>query len=111
MTLGRGFETNCNDAVYILQCRPCNFFWCMVKAKEGVVRIEGVVTKLLRDAVFIVKLNDGCEVMAHASGRIRKSKIRILMHDRVMVEVSSYGVSKDGMGKGRVVSRLRNREC
>ncbi|MDD9362719.1 MAG: translation initiation factor IF-1, partial [Anaplasma sp.] len=77
-----------------------------MKVKEGVARVEGVVTKLLRDAVFIVKLNDGYEIMAHASGRIRKSKIRILMHDRVMVEVSSYGVNKHGLGKGRVVSRL-----
>lgn len=82
----------------------------MVKVKEGVARIEGVVTKLLRDAVFIVKLNDGYEIMAHASGRIRKSKIRILMHDKVIVEVSSYGVNKDGLGKGRVVSRLRNKD-
>ncbi|UQD53978.1 translation initiation factor IF-1 [Anaplasma phagocytophilum] len=81
-----------------------------MKVKEGVARVEGVVTKLLRDAVFIVKLNDGYEIMAHASGRIRKSKIRILMHDRVMVEVSSYGVNKDGLGKGRVVSRLRNKD-
>ncbi|MGN7661910.1 MAG: translation initiation factor IF-1 [Anaplasma sp.] len=83
----------------------------MVKTKEGVARVEGVVTKLLRDAVFVVKLGDGYEVMAHASGRIRKSKIRILIHDRVVVEVSSYGVNKNGMGKGRVVSRLRNKEC
>ncbi|QJC27438.1 translation initiation factor IF-1 [Anaplasma platys] len=82
----------------------------MVKIKEGVARIEGVVTKLLRDAVFIVKLNDGYEIMAHASGRIRKSKIRILMHDKVIVEVSSYGVNKEGLGKGRVVSRLRNKD-
>ena len=81
-----------------------------MKVKEGVARIEGVVTKLLRDAVFIVKLNDGYEVMAHASGRIRKSKIRILMHDKVIVEVSSYGVNKEGLGKGRVVSRLRNKD-
>ncbi|KKA00760.1 translation initiation factor 1A / IF-1 family protein [Anaplasma phagocytophilum str. CR1007] len=55
-------------------------------------------------------MNDGYEIMAHASGRIRKSKIRILMHDRVMVEVSSYGVNKNGLGKGRVVSRLRNKD-
>ncbi|WP_169193611.1 translation initiation factor IF-1 [Anaplasma platys] len=81
-----------------------------MKIKEGVARIEGVVTKLLRDAVFIVKLNDGYEIMAHASGRIRKSKIRILMHDKVIVEVSSYGVNKEGLGKGRVVSRLRNKD-
>ena len=82
----------------------------MVRIKEGVARVEGVVTKLLRDAVFIVKLNDGYEVMAHASGRIRKSKIRILLHDKVIVEVSSYSVSKTGMGKGRVVSRLRSKD-
>ncbi|MFV9838598.1 MAG: translation initiation factor IF-1 [Aaplasma endosymbiont of Hyalomma asiaticum] len=81
-----------------------------MKTKEGVARVEGVVTKLLRDAVFIVKLSDGYEIMAHASGRIRKSKIRILMHDRVIVEVSSYGINKDGLGKGRVVSRLRNKD-
>lgn len=81
-----------------------------MKIKEGVARVEGVVTKLLRDAVFIVRLSDGYEIMAHASGRIRKSKIRILMHDRVIVEVSSYGINKDGLGKGRVVSRLRNKD-
>ncbi|MDB1134982.1 translation initiation factor IF-1 [Candidatus Anaplasma sp. TIGMIC] len=82
----------------------------MVKTKEGVARVEGVVMKLLRDAVFIVRLSDGYEIMAHASGRIRKSKIRILMHDRVIVEVSTYGVHKEGLGKGRVVSRLRNKD-
>ncbi|QXK91874.1 translation initiation factor IF-1 [Neoehrlichia mikurensis] len=75
--------------------------------KEGIIEVEGIVVKLLRDATFIVKLSDGNEIIAHASGKIRKSKIRILMHDKVLMEVSSYGIDKSGVGKGRITRRLK----
>ena len=75
--------------------------------KDGIIEAEGIVVKLLRDATFMVKLNDNYEIIAHASGKIRKSKIRILMHDRVLVEVSTYGLNKGSVGKGRIIRRLK----
>ncbi|WP_156965582.1 translation initiation factor IF-1 [Candidatus Neoehrlichia lotoris] len=75
--------------------------------KEGIIEVEGIVVKLLRDATFVVKLSDGHEIIAHASGKIRKSKIRILMHDKVLMEISSYGIDKSGVGKGRIIRRLK----
>ncbi len=69
-------------------------------AKE-VITAEGVVEELLPSAAFRVKLDNGHEVRAHISGKMRVHYIRILQGDRVIVEMSPYDLSK-----GRITRRL-----
>jgi len=63
-------------------------------------REEGIVIESLPSTNFKVKMNDGREVIAHLSGRLRRFHIRILVGDRVSVEVSPYDPSR-----GRIVYR------
>ncbi|MCB1959734.1 MAG: translation initiation factor IF-1 [Rhodocyclaceae bacterium] len=63
-------------------------------AKEDLVQFEGVVQEVLRDARFLVKLDNGMDVAAYASGKMRKFRIRILAGDRVTLEMSPYDLSK-----------------
>ncbi|MGR4000274.1 MAG: translation initiation factor IF-1 [Alphaproteobacteria bacterium] len=71
-----------------------------MKHKEELQRLEGVVTELLPNATFRVELANGKEILAHTAGRMRKHRIRVLVGDRVDVEVSPYDLTK-----GRVVFR------
>ncbi len=72
---------------------------CMVK---DVIEVEGVIVEALPNAMFRVKLDTGQEILAHVSGKIRKNFIRILLGDRVKVELSPYDLSK-----GRIAFRLK----
>ena len=63
-------------------------------AKEEVIELVGIVNEVLRNAVFRVTLDNGCAVMAHASGKMRLRRIRILAGDRVTVEMSPYDLTK-----------------
>lgn len=63
-------------------------------AKEEVVEFEGVVNEVLPNTVFRVTLENGHEVTAYASGKIRKHRIRILAGDKVTLEMSPYDLSK-----------------
>ena len=63
-------------------------------AKEELVELEGTVTEVLPNAVFRVRLENGVEVLAYASGKMRKFRIRILAGDRVSLEMSPYDFSK-----------------
>jgi len=69
-------------------------------AKEELLKFSGVVEELLPNAMFRVKVIDNHLVTAVISGKMRQSKIQILVGDRVQVEVSVYDLSK-----GRVVYR------
>ncbi len=71
-------------------------------AKEEPIRVEAVVKEALPNAVFRVELENGHQLMAHVSGKIRMHFIRILAGDKVTVEVSPYDLSK-----GRIVYRAR----
>ncbi|MCR4783406.1 MAG: translation initiation factor IF-1 [bacterium] len=71
--------------------------------KDKGIEVEGIVTDAFRDAKFRVKLENGYEVSATISGRIRKHFIRILPGDRVTVELSPYDLEK-----GRIVYRAKN---
>lgn len=62
--------------------------------KEDLLEAEGVVVKLLPNTMFIVKLEGGRDVLAHASGKIRKNKIKILVNDKVTVEMTGYDLTK-----------------
>ncbi|MHC4479439.1 MAG: translation initiation factor IF-1 [Planctomycetota bacterium] len=69
-------------------------------AKEEPIRVTGKVTEALPNAMFRVELEDGHEVLAHVSGRMRMRFIRILPGDTVTLEMSPYDLTK-----GRVVWR------
>lgn len=70
-------------------------------AKEDAIEVVGTVTEALPNAMFRVTLeDDGHEVLAHISGKIRKHNIRILPGDKVDVEMSAYDLSR-----GRITYR------
>jgi translation initiation factor IF-1 len=68
--------------------------------KEEKITLEAEVTEALPDARFKVKLENGQEIMAYVSGKMRKFFIRILPGDKVKVEISQYD-----MTKGRITFR------
>ena len=68
--------------------------------KEDVLEYEGVVLEILPNAMFKVKLDNEHEILAHTAGRMRKHRIRILAGDKVIVEMSTYDLTK-----GRIIFR------
>lgn len=70
--------------------------------KKDVIEIDGVVLESLPNAQFRVKLDTGQEILAHISGKIRKNYIRILLGDKVKVELSPYDMSV-----GRITFRMK----
>lgn len=70
------------------------------KSSKQVTEEQGTVTELLPNATFKVKLDNGNEILAHLSGRMRLNFIRVLRGDRVVVEISHYDTSK-----GRIIKR------
>lgn len=68
--------------------------------KEKIV-LEGIVSEALPNATFHVELENGQEILAHVSGKIRMHYIKILPGDRVSVEFSPYDLTK-----GRITRRL-----
>ncbi|MBH77759.1 MAG: translation initiation factor IF-1 [Dehalococcoidia bacterium] len=71
-------------------------------AKQESIEVEGLVTQALPNAVFRVELANGHEVLAHVSGRVRRYRIKVLLGDRVLVELSPYDLSK-----GRITYRFK----
>ncbi len=63
-------------------------------AKEELIEMEGTVSEVLPNTQFRVVLENGVELMAYASGKMRKHRIRILAGDRVTLEMSPYDLSK-----------------
>jgi len=68
--------------------------------KEELLEFEGTVMEILPNAMFRVELENGHEILAHTSGRMRKHRIRILLGDKVTVEMTPYDLTK-----GRVILR------
>jgi translation initiation factor IF-1 len=68
--------------------------------KKDVIEMEGVVTESMPNTVFRVRLDNGHEIIAHISGKMRKNYIRILTGDKVTVEMTPYDLTK-----GRIVLR------
>jgi translation initiation factor IF-1 len=71
-------------------------------AKEEMLEFKGLVTELLSNAMFRVKLENNHEVLAHTAGKMRKNRIRVLAGDEVMVEVTPYDLTK-----GRIIFRFK----
>jgi translation initiation factor IF-1 len=63
-------------------------------AKKDVIEVFGTVVEAQPNAMFIVKLENGHQILAHISGKIRMNFIRILPGDRVKVELSPYDLSR-----------------
>jgi translation initiation factor IF-1 len=70
--------------------------------KKASIEVEGTIEETLPNAMFRVKLANGHEVLAYASGRIRMNFIRILPGDKVLVALSPYDLAR-----GRVTYRFR----
>jgi len=68
--------------------------------KEGALELEGTVVEVLPNAMFRVELANGHKVLATISGKMRQHYIRILLSDRVVVELSPYDLTR-----GRIVYR------
>ena len=63
-------------------------------AKEDLIETQGVITEILPDARFRVELDNGHSVMAYTSGKMRKHRIRMLVGDRVTLEMTPYDLTK-----------------
>ncbi|MDW7667254.1 MAG: translation initiation factor IF-1 [Bacillota bacterium] len=71
-------------------------------SKKDVIELEGKVLEALPNAMFKVELENGHEILAHISGKLRMNYIRILPGDKVTVELSPYDLSK-----GRITWRKK----
>lgn len=69
-------------------------------SKDDIVEFKGIVTEILPNSMFRIKLDNDHQLIAYSSGKIRQNKIKILVGDRVTVAVSPYDISK-----GRVTFR------
>ncbi len=76
----------------------------MAKTEEK-IKVEGTVVEALPGTQFRVELDNGHEVLAYLSGKMRKYYIRILLGDRVSVEMSPYDLSR-----GRITFRYRKNQ-
>ncbi|MBO4375635.1 MAG: translation initiation factor IF-1 [Lachnospiraceae bacterium] len=63
-------------------------------SKADVIEIEGTVIEKLPNAMFQVRLDNGHEVLAHISGKLRMNFIKILPGDKVTIELSPYDLTK-----------------
>lgn len=71
-------------------------------AKEETLEMKGVVSELLPNAMFRVKLENDHEILGHTAGKMRKNRIRVLVGDEVLVEMTPYDLTK-----GRITYRFK----
>lgn len=76
------------------------FNFKIMAKKDDIIEFEGEVIDTLPNTLFKVRLDNGHEIIAHISGKMRKHYIRILTGDRVKVEMTPYDLSK-----GRITYR------
>jgi len=81
---------------------PCSPGASKRVAKEEGVQVEGTVVEPLPNAMFRVKLENGHQVLAHISGKMRMHFIRILPGDKVTIELSPYDLTR-----GRIIYRYK----
>ncbi len=72
-------------------------------SKDDVIELNGKVVEVLPNAMFKVELQNGKEILAHISGKLRMNYIRILQGDNVTVEISPYDLTR-----GRITWRSKN---
>ena len=71
-------------------------------AKEDVIEVEGTVVEALPNTTFKVELENGHQILAHISGKLRMNYIKILPGDKVKVELSPYDLNR-----GRITWRAK----
>lgn len=71
-------------------------------AKEDIIEVEGVVVESLPNTMFKVELQNGHQILAHISGKLRMNYIKILPGDKVKVEMSPYDLNR-----GRITWRAK----
>jgi translation initiation factor IF-1 len=71
-------------------------------AKQGAITVDGIIEEALPNATFRVKLENGHQILARISGKMRMNYIKILQGDRVTIELSPYDLSK-----GRITYRYK----
>lgn len=76
----------------------------MAKRAEEKIEMEGTVVEALPNTQFMVELENGHKVLAYLSGKMRKYYIRILLGDRVRVELTPYDLTR-----GRITYRYKKR--
>ena len=74
-----------------------------MKEKEDVIEMEGVIEEALSNGMFKVVLDNGHEVLGHLAGRMRRFRIKVLLGDRVKVELSPYDLTR-----GRITYRHKS---
>ena len=70
--------------------------------KEDLIELAGEVIEVLPSAMFRVQLENGHVILAHTSGRMKKNRIRVLVGDKVNVEMTVYDYTK-----GRIIFRSK----
>jgi|SRR5580693_6123209 translation initiation factor IF-1 len=86
----------CNS-IYSYLCAPKNSM-----AKQALIKQDGIILEALSNAMFKVKLENGHEILATISGKMRMNYIRILPGDKVGVEMSPYDLTR-----GRIIFRYK----
>tara|TARA_R110002153_G_scaffold131944_1_gene280964 strand:+ start:41 stop:259 length:219 start_codon:yes stop_codon:yes gene_type:complete len=71
-------------------------------AKEELIETEGVVIKIIPGGKYLVEIDNGVEIEAHPSGKMRKNKINVLVNDRVSMQMTPYDLTK-----GRITFRYK----
>ena len=71
-------------------------------AKEDLIEFDGKVVEVLPNSMFRIELENGHVVLCHISGKMRKNHIKVLLGDKVKVEMTPYDLTK-----GRISSRLK----
>lgn len=73
----------------------------MIAEKEVKIELEGEIVESLRNRMFRIRLDNGHELIGYTAGRLKRYRIRMLLGDRVRVELSPYDLDR-----GRIVYRL-----
>ena len=91
----------CSEEKSYLNSAPCLLIGKNM-AKEESIEMEGTIIEALPNTLFKVELENGHEIIAHISGKMRKHYIRILRGDKVTVQLTPYDLTK-----GRITFRAR----
>jgi translation initiation factor IF-1 len=70
-------------------------------SKDGLLELEGKILQVLPNQIYKVELENGHVITCYTGGRLRKNKIRMILNDKVRVEMTPYDLSK-----GRITFRL-----
>jgi translation initiation factor IF-1 len=97
--MGHNPKPPCVDSQSIR--RPVSNGQNAAMAKEEAITVNGVIKKALPNAMFLVELENGHEILGHISGKMRKHYIRINPGDKVSVELSPYDLTR-----GRITYRV-----